>query len=63
MEAVPEVPSGTTSSHVCSLDSAKATGTNHAPMEQEKKSTFGATLSPHNQLQIAHMQACQSPCL
>lgn len=40
MEAVPEVPSGTTSSHVCSLDSAKATGTNHTPMEQEKKKHF-----------------------
>lgn len=37
MEVVPEVPSGIASAHVCSLDSAKATGTGHAPMEQEKK--------------------------
>lgn len=37
IEVVPEVPSGSTSSRVCSLDSAKATGTGLAPMEQEKK--------------------------
>lgn len=36
-EVVPEVPSGSTSSCVCSLDSAKATGTGLAPMEQEKR--------------------------
>ena len=61
IEVVPEVPSGMASSHVCSLDSAKATGTGHAPLEQErerereKKRMFGAILSPHRQLQIAHM--------
>lgn len=37
IDVVPEVPSGIASSHVCSLDSAKATGTGLAPMEQEKK--------------------------
>lgn len=37
MEVVPEVPSGMASSHVCSLDSAKATGTGHAPLEQREK--------------------------
>lgn len=48
IEVVPEVPSGIASSYVCSLDSAKPTGSGHAPM-------FGAILSPHRQLQIAHM--------
>lgn len=37
MKVVPEVPSGIASSLVCSLDSAKATGTGLALMEQEKK--------------------------
>lgn len=36
-EVVPEVLSGIASVHVCSLASAKATGTGCAPMEQEKK--------------------------
>ena len=40
IEVVPEVPSGIASAHVCSLDSAKATGTGHAPMEQEKKDVW-----------------------
>ena len=34
---MPEVPSGMASSHVCSLDPAKATGTGHAPLEQREK--------------------------
>lgn len=40
IEVVPEVPSGIASVHVCSLDSAKATGTGHALMDQEKKDVW-----------------------
>lgn len=36
IEVVPEVASGSTSSCVCSSDSAKAAGTGLVPMEQEK---------------------------
>jgi len=37
IEVVPEVPSGRASAHVCRVDPARATGTGHAPMEQQKK--------------------------
>lgn len=50
-EAVPEVPSGVASSHVSSLDSAKVTGSGHAPMW----GGGGGILSPQRQLQTAHM--------
>lgn len=47
IEVVPKVLSGIASAHVCMADSAKATGTGIG--------WFGAILSPHRQLQIAHM--------
>lgn len=66
MEVVPEVPSGIASSHVCTQDCAKATGTSRALMEQEKtpqNSISAAILSPHRQLQIAHMASVSELCL
>lgn len=51
---LPEVPSGIASAHVCRADSAKATGTGLAQWSKRKR-MFGAILSPHRQLQIAHM--------
>lgn len=53
MEVVPEVPSGGASSHVSSLDSAEVTGTGRAPVCVCV--CGGGILSPHRQLQTAHM--------
>lgn len=62
IEVVPEVPSGSTSSRVCSLDSAKATGTGLAPMEQEKKRIWCHPIATQTAADSTH-GVCQRPCL
>lgn len=51
---MPGVASGKAPAYVGRADSAKATGTG-VTQWSERKRMFGAILSPHRQLQIAHM--------
>lgn len=54
IKAVPEVPSGIASAHVCSSDSAKATGTGHTLMEQDKKDVWCHPIATQAAADSAH---------